>query len=54
MQACPEIMWIMKFYLFDLELNLMIWVVKLDLDIVKMYVCTETEVPSFHSSKIMA
>ena len=44
--------WTMKFYSFDLPFNLMTFVLKLDLDIVKMYVCTENVVPS--SSKVTA
>ena len=32
----------------------MTFVLKLDLDIVKMYVCTENEVPSFSGSKALA
>ena len=44
----------MKFYLFDLDHYQMILVLKLDLDIVKMYVCPENEAPSFSSSKVMA
>ena len=52
--TCSWILWIMKFYLFDLDHYQMILVLKLDLDIVKMYVCPENEVPSFSSSKVMA
>ena len=33
-------------YSFDLDLNPMTLVLKVDLDIIKMYVCTENEVPS--------
>ena len=36
-------MWIMKFYWFGLDINPMTLVLKLDLDIVKMYVCTKNE-----------
>ena len=42
----------MKFYSFDLDLDLITFVLKLDLDIVKMYACTEYEVPSFSGSKV--
>ena len=38
--------WIVKFYPFDLALDLMAFVLKLDLDIVRMYVYTENKVPS--------
>ena len=37
---------IMKFYSFDLA-------TKLDLDVVKMYVSIENEVPSFSGSKVI-
>ena len=43
-------MWNMKFYSFDLDP--MTLVLKLDLDIIKMYVCTKDEVPIFSSSKV--
>ena len=46
-------MWIMKFYSFALDLDPMTLVLKLDLDIVKMYVYSENEVPSFGSSNIV-
>ena len=36
----------MKFYSFDLPFDLMTFVLKLDPDIVKMYMCTENVVPS--------
>ena len=42
----------MKFYYFDIAFDLVTLVLKLDLDIVKMYVCTENVVPS--SSKVTA
>ena len=42
----------MKFHFFDLDLDPMILVLKLDLDIIKMYLCTENEVPSFSGSKV--
>ena len=44
----------MKFYSFDLDLDLMTLVLRLDLDTVKMHVCTEYEVHTFSSSKHMA
>ena len=44
----------MKFYSFDLDLDLMTLVRKLDLDILKMYPCTENEVPSFGRSSGIA
>ena len=37
-QVCSSILWIMKFYSFRLELNPMILVLRIDLDIVKIYV----------------
>ena len=43
----------MTFYSFDLDLDLITLVLKPDLDIVKMYVCTENEVPSLSSSKVI-
>ena len=43
----------MKYYSFDLNLDKMILVLKLDLDIVKMYVCTKNEVPTFSGSKVL-
>ena len=42
----------MKFYLFDCDLNPMTLVLTLDLDITKMYVCTENEVPSSRGSSL--
>ena len=44
-------MWIIKIYSLDLDLDPMTLVLKLDLDIIKMYVCAKNEVPSFSSSK---
>ena len=38
-------------YLFDLELDQMTLVLKDDLNIVKIFVCTENKVPSFSSLK---
>ena len=43
----------MKFYSFDLDLDPVTLVLKLDLDIIKMYVCTKNEVPTFSSSKVI-
>ena len=40
-QAHSWILWIMKFYSVYLDLDPMTLVLKLDLDVVKMYVCTE-------------
>ena len=37
----------MKFYSFNLDLDTMNLVFKLDLDIIKMYMCTKNEVPIF-------
>ena len=36
-------MWIMKFQSFDFDLDPMTFILKLDLDIIKMYVCTKNE-----------
>ena len=41
----------MKFYSFDLDLDPMALVLKPDLEIIKMYVCTKNEVPTFSGSK---
>ena len=46
-------MWIMDFKPFDLDLYPMTLVLKLDLDIIKMYVCTKNEVPTFSGSKVI-
>ena len=43
----------MNFYSFDLDLDPMTLVLKLDLDIIKMYVCTKNEVPTFSGSKVI-
>ena len=47
----------MKFYSFDLDLNLdldtMTFLLKLGLDIIKMYVCTKNEVPIFSGSEVI-
>ena len=40
------------YYLFDLDLAPVTMVLKRDLDIIKMYVYTENEVPSFRGSKL--
>ena len=47
-------MWKISFHSFDLDLDSMISVFKLDLDIVKMYVYTENAVSNFRSSKVIA
>ena len=39
---------------FDLELYPMTLILKLDVDMVKMYMYTKNEVPSFTSSKVIA
>ena len=44
----------MMFYSFDLDLDPMTLVLKLDLDMVKMYLHTKNEVPSFSGSKVIA
>ena len=44
----------MMFYSFDLDLDRMTLVLKLDLDMVKMYLHTKNEVPSYSSSKVIA
>ena len=46
-------MYIMKVQSFDLDLDPMTLVVKLDLDIIKMYMCTKNEVPTFRGSKVI-
>ena len=42
------------FYSFDLDLNPMTLILKLDLDMVKTYLYTENEVPSYSGSKVIA
>ena len=42
------------FYSFDLGLDPMTLILKLDLDIVKMYLHTKNKVPSYSSSKVTA
>ena len=44
----------MKFYSFDLDFDLVTFVLILDLDIVEIYVCTKNEVYSFSGSKVVA
>ena len=39
---------------FDLDLNPMTLIVKLELDMVNMYLYTKDEVPSYSSSKVIA
>ena len=43
----------MKFWSFDLDPDPMTLVLKLDLDIIKMYMCTKYEVPTFSGSKVI-
>ena len=43
----------MNFLSFDLDLNPMTLVLKLDLDMIKMYMCTKNEVPTFSGSKVI-
>ena len=45
---------IMKFYSCDLDLDSITLVLKLDLDIVKMYISTKNEVPSISGSNVIA
>ena len=47
-------MWILKFYEFDLDLDPMTLILKLDLDIVKRYVCTKNEASTLNGSKVIA
>ena len=42
------------FYSFDLDLDPMTLVLKLDLDMVKMYLHTKNKVPSYSGSKVIA
>ena len=44
----------MMFHSFDLDLDPMTLVLKLNLDMVKMYLHTKNEVPSYSSSKVIA
>ena len=44
----------MMFYPFDLDLDPMTLVLKLDLDMVKMYLHTKNEVHSYSGSKVIA
>ena len=39
--------------MFDLDLDSMTLILKLDLDMVKMYLSTEDEVPSYSSSNVL-
>ena len=45
---------IKTFYSFDLDLNPMILILKLDLDMVKIHLYSEKEVPSFSSLKVIS
>ena len=47
-------MGMLKFYSFDLDLDPMTLLLKLDLDIVNMYVYTNNKVPRLSSSKVIA
>ena len=47
-------MWKISFHSFDHDINSMTMVLKLDLDIIKMCVHTENEVPSLSSSNVTA
>ena len=40
----------MKFYSFDLDFDLVTLILKLDLDIIKMSLCTKNEVPAFRQT----
>ena len=42
----------MSFSTFDLVLDPIMFILKLELDMIKMYMCTENEVPSYSSSKL--
>ena len=44
----------MMFYSFDLDLDPMTLILKLDLDMVKMCLHTKNEVPSYSGSKVIA
>ena len=44
----------MEFYPFDLYLDPVILVLRIDLDIVKMYLDTQNDVASYGSSKVIA
>ena len=43
----------MMFHSFDLDLALMTLILKLNLDMVKMYLHAKIEVPSYSSSKVI-
>ena len=44
----------MMFYSFDLDLDPIVLILKPDLDMIKMYLHTKNEVPSYSSSKVIA
>ena len=44
----------MMFYSFDLDLHPMTLILKLDVDMVNMYLHTKNEVPSYSGSKVIA
>ena len=43
----------MQFYWFDLDPDPMTLLLKFDLDIVKIYMCTKNEFPTFNGSKVI-
>ena len=47
-------MLIIKFYWLNFDLDPMTLILKLDLDIVEMYVCAQNEATTFNSSKVIA
>ena len=51
-----DLMWIIKFYSFNLDLNRMMLILEFDLNVVNtcIYVPMENEVPSFTASKVTA
>ena len=51
---CVKVKENMMFYSFDLDLDPMTLTLKLDLDMVKMYIHTKDEVPSYSGSKVIA
>ena len=51
-QACSFIIWIMKLCSFDLDLDQMTMLLKIDLDIADMMMCTENEIPIISGLKL--
>ena len=51
-QAYSELYELWNFIDLDLDLDSMTLVLKLGIDIVKMYVCTKNKAPTFNGSKI--